>query len=41
MMVGRALIENVEKDLLGSDSGRLQLKGVAWIDISTPVHVEK
>lgn len=41
MMVGRALIKDIEKDLLGSDSGRLQLKGVAWIDTSTPVHVEK
>jgi hypothetical protein len=39
MMVGRALIEDVEKDLLGSDSSRLQLKGVAWIDTSTPVYV--
>jgi hypothetical protein len=26
---------------LGSDSGGLQLKDVAWIDTSTPVHVEK
>jgi hypothetical protein len=36
-MVGRALIKDVEKGLLGSGSGRLQLNGVAWIDTSTPV----
>lgn len=40
-MFGRALIKDVEKGLLGNDSGRLQLKDVAWIDGSTPVHVEK
>jgi hypothetical protein len=41
MMVGRALIKDVEKGLLGSGSGRLQLKGFAWINTSTPVHVER